>query len=162
MGGRERMVKKHASSTQQLYHQLVSWPEHPSLLRTSTATTCRYDPGTTVQDDIDTPGERMQFLQAAAQALYTKARLKLNIKRLYAADGKAVAELLKVTDLLFVASKQAASNVQVLHVACLEFFRTVCFVNHIRDVGPYKRDRSCIRGAGAPREDNQNSSCGRL
>lgn len=69
----------------------------------------RYDPETTVQDDIDTPAERMKFLQSVAQALYTKARLKLNMKRLYSADGKAVPELLKVTDLLFIASQQATS-----------------------------------------------------
>lgn len=55
----------------------------------------------------------MQFLQSVAQALYMKARLKLNIKRLYAADGKAVSELLKVTDLLFFASRRAQSDEEV-------------------------------------------------
>lgn len=55
----------------------------------------------------------MRFLQAVAQVLYTKARLKLNVKRLYAADGKAVPELLKVTDLLFIASQQADSSAEV-------------------------------------------------
>jgi Clusterin-associated protein-1 len=68
---------------------------------------CRYDPGTSLQDDIDTPAERMQFLESIAHALFLKARLKLNIKRLYAADGRAVHELLKVTDLLFAASQRA-------------------------------------------------------
>eukprot|EP00892_Ulva_mutabilis_P007569 jgi/Ulvmu1/5184/UM021_0201.1 len=74
----------------------------------------RYDPGTTVQDDIDTQSERMRFLESVAQALYIKARLKLNIKRLYAADGKAVPELLKLTDLLFVASQQAHTDAEEL------------------------------------------------
>ena len=74
---------------------------------------CRYDPGTSLQDDIDTPAERVQFLESVAHALFVKARLKLNIKRLYAADGRAVHELLKVTDLLFAASQRANTDAEV-------------------------------------------------
>lgn len=73
----------------------------------------RYDPGTSLQDDIDTPAERVQFLESVAHTLFLKARLKLNIKRLYAADGRAVHELLKVTDLLFAASQHANTDANV-------------------------------------------------
>lgn len=60
----------------------------------------------------------MQFLESVAHTLYLKARLKLNIKRLYAADGRAVHELLKVTDLLFAASQRATTDAEVrrLHI----------------------------------------------
>lgn len=61
-------------------------------------------------DDIDTPQERVQFLQDVAQAMLVKGRVKLNIKRLYAADGRAVRELLKVADLLYRASIQAEKD----------------------------------------------------
>lgn len=55
----------------------------------------------------------MKFLESIAHALFVKARLKLNIKRLYAADGRAVQELLKVTDLLFAASQRANTDAEV-------------------------------------------------
>lgn len=71
---------------------------------------CRYDPDTAVVDDIDTPQERVTFLQDVAQAMLVKGRVKLNIKRLYAADGRAVRELLKVADLLYRASLQAEQD----------------------------------------------------
>jgi clusterin-associated protein 1 len=45
--------------------------------------------------------------------MYIKARLKLNIKRLYAADGKAVRELLKLADLLYTASLCAKADPEV-------------------------------------------------
>jgi clusterin-associated protein 1 len=76
-------------------------------------TSCRYDPDTGILDDIDTPSERVQFLQDIAQTMYIKARLKLNIKRLYAADGKAVRELLKLADLLYKASLHAKADPEV-------------------------------------------------
>lgn len=84
----------------------------------SSRTRCRrYDPDTSIPDDIDTPHERVQFLQDIAQAMFVKARVKLNIKRLYAADGKAVRELLKLADLLYRASMQAQTDPQVCAAA---------------------------------------------
>ncbi|GMH32288.1 hypothetical protein BSKO_00122 [Bryopsis sp. KO-2023] len=67
----------------------------------------RYDPGTDIVDDIATEQERVAFLQSIAQIMLTKSRLKLNIKRLYAADGHAVKELLKIADLLHKATIKA-------------------------------------------------------
>ncbi len=49
----------------------------------------------------------MKFLQSVAQVMLTKARMKLNIKRLYAADGNAVKELLKLASLLYKATSKA-------------------------------------------------------
>jgi len=54
-----------------------------------------------VSDDIDTEDDRVEFLTSVAQAMASKAKIKLNIKRLYAADGRAVKELLKVAEMLY-------------------------------------------------------------
>jgi clusterin-associated protein 1 len=67
----------------------------------------RYDPDTAIVDDIDTPQERVRFLQDIAQTMLIKGRVKLNIKRLYAADNKAIREILKVANLLYKASLQS-------------------------------------------------------
>mmetsp|Transcript_8959 Transcript_8959/g.16123 ORF Transcript_8959/g.16123 Transcript_8959/m.16123 type:complete len:420 (-) Transcript_8959:14-1273(-) len=70
----------------------------------------RYDPGTDVSDDISTETDRVIFLKSVAQVMLTKSRIKLNIKRLYAADGLAVKELLKVAMLLYKATSSAADE----------------------------------------------------
>ena len=53
----------------------------------------RYDPETAISDEIKTEDDRVNFLITIAQAMAVKAKIKLNAKRLYAADGKAVKEL---------------------------------------------------------------------
>ncbi len=62
----------------------------------------RYDPSSSSQvpEDIDTEAHRVAFLTAAAQAVATKARILLKTKNLYAADGRAVKELLKLAKVL--------------------------------------------------------------
>ena len=70
---------------------------------------CRYYPGLDLQDDISTETERVKFLQSVAQVMLTKARMKLNIKKLYSADGLAVKELLKVASLLYKATSTATN-----------------------------------------------------
>eukprot|EP00198_Chlamydomonas_reinhardtii_P007866 XP_001697203.1 flagellar associated protein, qilin-like protein [Chlamydomonas reinhardtii] len=67
----------------------------------------RYYPGVEIADDISTESDRVKFLQSVAQVMLTKARMKLNIKRLYAADGNAVKELLKLASLLYKATSKA-------------------------------------------------------
>ena len=42
--------------------------------------------------------------------MLTKARMKLNIKKIYAADGVAVRELLKVASLLYKATEKATNE----------------------------------------------------
>ena len=48
-----------------------------------------------------------------AQIMLTKARMKLNIKKIYAADGVAVRELLKVASLLYKATEKATNEEEV-------------------------------------------------
>ena len=61
----------------------------------------RYDPDTHVSEEIDTEDDRVEFLTSVAQAMAAKAKIKLNTKRLYAADGRAVKELLKIAEMLY-------------------------------------------------------------
>ena len=47
----------------------------------------RYDETANIDDDISTESDRVFFLKAVAQVFMSKARIKLNLKRLYAAGG---------------------------------------------------------------------------
>jgi len=60
----------------------------------------RFDPNTRISDEIETEKDRIYFITQVAQSMASHAHLKLNCKRLYAADGHAVRELLKVAKLL--------------------------------------------------------------
>lgn len=73
----------------------------------------RYYPGVDISDEISTESDRVNFLQSVAQVMLTKARMKLNIKRLYSADGVAVKELLKVASLLYKATEKATFQEEV-------------------------------------------------
>lgn len=99
-----------------------SWQQQPAAL-TDLPSAChglthdvapfpcrRYYPGVDLSDDISTEGDRVRFLQAIAQVMLTKARMKLNIKKLYSADLVAVKELLKVAALLYKATEKAAAD----------------------------------------------------
>lgn len=63
----------------------------------------KYDPTAAIPDDISTEDLRVDFLTSVAQVMWSKANLKLNTKRLYSADGKAVKELIKVAHILYKA-----------------------------------------------------------
>ena len=62
------------------------------------------------------PCVRLTLSSSAALAQLTKARVKLNTKRLYAADGYAVKELLKVASLLYDVSGPRKSGFVLLAV----------------------------------------------
>ena len=61
----------------------------------------RYDPSINISDEIDTEQDRVDFLTSIAQVMLTRARVKLNTRRLYAANGLAVKELLKIANMLY-------------------------------------------------------------
>lgn len=84
----------------------------------STAAGGRYDPGTAISDDITTEADRVLFLQSIAQSMLSKARIKLNIKRLYAADAVAVKELLNMAALLYKATRTTCDIAEVTQVVC--------------------------------------------
>lgn len=49
----------------------------------------RFDESADIDDDISTEQDRVTFLKNVSKVFMSKARVKLNIKRLYAADGYA-------------------------------------------------------------------------
>lgn len=69
----------------------------------------RYEPHARISDEITTPKERVNFIGRVVQLMAGRAQLKLNAKRLYAADGRSVKELLKVANLLLKAKRENAA-----------------------------------------------------
>lgn len=60
----------------------------------------RYEPNMDFPESIETLENRIDFLKAIGQLAYYKARIKLNLKRLYSADGYSIRELLKLARVL--------------------------------------------------------------
>ena len=61
----------------------------------------RYDPESNISDRVEFESERIDFLTSIEALMSSKARLKLNTKKLYAADGRSVQEMLKISSLLY-------------------------------------------------------------
>uniref|UniRef100_A0A9J2PQG5 Clusterin-associated protein 1 n=1 Tax=Ascaris lumbricoides TaxID=6252 RepID=A0A9J2PQG5_ASCLU len=66
----------------------------------------RFDPNSHLPTILDTEQERVVFIKTAVLILLQKARIKLNPKKLYQADGYAVQELAVVVRLLYGTAKQ--------------------------------------------------------
>jgi clusterin-associated protein 1 len=60
----------------------------------------RYDPQADISDNIDEEADRVEFIKSVVLLFATKARLKLNPKRLYESSGYAVREILKIAEML--------------------------------------------------------------
>ena len=60
----------------------------------------RYDPSCEISDNINEERDRVIFIKSICQLFLTKARIKLNPKKLYEANGFAVKELLKIATML--------------------------------------------------------------
>ena len=66
----------------------------------------RYDPSIAIHVhvhssiDTDTERDRVQFISGIVNDFYDSSNCRLDAKRLYASDGRAVRELLKVANLL--------------------------------------------------------------
>jgi len=60
----------------------------------------KYDPSAHIDGDIDTERSRVRFIKSIVEFVYSKAGIKMNPKKLYAADGKSVRELLKMATVL--------------------------------------------------------------
>ncbi|CAI2372374.1 unnamed protein product [Moneuplotes crassus] len=68
----------------------------------------RYDPSSDISDNINEERDRVLFIKSICQLFLTKARIKLNPKKLYEANGYAVKELLKVATMLNKAMNASA------------------------------------------------------
>lgn len=65
----------------------------------------RYDPNADISDDIDEKEDRVKFIKQVCQLFAAKARITLNPKRLYEAQGLAVKEMLKIAEMMYKAMK---------------------------------------------------------
>jgi len=61
----------------------------------------KYDPQSDISDDINEEKDRVEFMRSIVNLFAVKARIKLNPKKLYQADADAVAEILKITTVLY-------------------------------------------------------------
>ena len=60
----------------------------------------RYDPKSDISDDIEDEKDRVIFIRSVCQLFATKARIVLNPKKLYEAQGFAVKEMLKIAQMM--------------------------------------------------------------
>merc|ERR1711871_543180 len=76
----------------------------------------RYDPnakntnGQEITDDIETEQQRVKFVRDTCQLFTTKARLKINAKKVYGSDGLAARELLKIAEMMYQAQVNQQSQ----------------------------------------------------
>merc|ERR1739838_23491 len=82
----------------QLVAEILKWLIH------------RYDYNVVIPTDTETEQDRVIFIKSIAQFIATKAYIKLNTKRLYMADGYAVKEMIKFTQLLYNAMKETTES----------------------------------------------------
>lgn len=61
----------------------------------------KYDPQAELSDDINQEKDRVEFMKSIVTIFSTKARIKLNPKKLYQADAEAVPEIIKIIMLLY-------------------------------------------------------------
>lgn len=100
----------------------------------------RFDPHSRISDEIETEKDRIYFVTQVAQSMASHAHLKLNCKKLYAADGHAVRELLKVAKLLKKAknlkeSKEEDEDDGTLHATPAEIDQTRTLGEEITESG---------------------------
>jgi clusterin-associated protein 1 len=69
----------------------------------------RYDPLVSISDDIETENDRVAFVTNIVSLMLNKAGIKLNGKKIYSADGHAVKEMLKITDVLYAAQQTSST-----------------------------------------------------
>ena len=67
----------------------------------------RYDPKVDISDDIEDEKDRVNFIRAVCHLFASKARIQLNAKKLYEAQGYAVKEMLKVASMMYKAMQSS-------------------------------------------------------
>ena len=70
----------------------------------------RFSPKYKLSDNINDEKARVEFIKTACIFFYQNLKVQLNPKKLYAADGHAVQELLKVAKILYDAKKTVESE----------------------------------------------------
>ncbi|CAK83320.1 unnamed protein product (macronuclear) [Paramecium tetraurelia] len=75
----------------------------------------KYDPNTDISDNIDEERHRVEFIKQITTLFVSKARLKINPKRLYMADVYAVQEILKISTFLYKAQVSSPAEEDEVH-----------------------------------------------
>ena len=68
----------------------------------------RYDPKVDISDNIEDEKDRVLFIRTVCSMFQSKARITMNPKRLYEAQGYAVKEMLKVAQMMYKAMQSSA------------------------------------------------------
>lgn len=69
----------------------------------------RYDPKSDISDDIEDEKDRVNFIRSVCQLFASKARITLNPKKLYEAQGFAVKEMLKIASMMYKAMQSSGN-----------------------------------------------------
>ncbi len=69
----------------------------------------RYDPKVDISDNIEDEKDRVLFIRSVCSMFQTKARISMNPKRLYEAQGYAVKEMLKIAQMMYKAMLSSTS-----------------------------------------------------
>mmetsp|Transcript_13386 Transcript_13386/g.35968 ORF Transcript_13386/g.35968 Transcript_13386/m.35968 type:complete len:429 (-) Transcript_13386:101-1387(-) len=95
------------------YHRIVSMENFRRPNFQLVADVCdwllhRFEPHCNIPDDISTEAHRVDFIKAVCQKALERTGTKLNARKLYGADGRAVQEMLKLAVVLYDAQLSVA------------------------------------------------------
>ena len=65
----------------------------------------RLDQKQEIPNEISDEKSRVEFIKSACIFFYQNLKVKLNLKKIYAADGHCVQEILKIADIIYKAKK---------------------------------------------------------
>jgi len=68
----------------------------------------RYDPKADISDNIEDEKDRVLFIRSVCHLFASKARITLNPKKLYEAQGYAVKEMLKIAQMMYKAMQSSS------------------------------------------------------
>lgn len=69
----------------------------------------RFEPNCAIPDDLSTEAHRVQFIKVLCEKVVLRTGVKLNARKLYASDGYAVKELLRLAQVLYDAQRSVGT-----------------------------------------------------
>ena len=75
----------------------------------------RFSPKFKISDNIEDEKARVEFIKTACVFFYQNLKMKINPKKLYASDGHAVQELLKIAQILYDAKRKVQNENDFQH-----------------------------------------------
>jgi len=92
----------------------------------------RYDPKADIGDDIEDEKDRVIFIRSVCHLFASKARINLNAKRLYEAQGHAVKEMLKVAQMMYKAMQSTETYDDDENNTAMMDFNTSSKLNNLK------------------------------